>query len=384
MDSRHRLARVVLRCLGDRTAVFVTEGHGLRPVEPVLIVGTGLIGTSVGLALARAGVTAQLTDADRSAELVAAGRGAGVHRPSAAAPGLVIVATPPDHLTDEIATALVSYPCAFVTDVGSVKAGPLAGVRQRVSESDARRYVGGHPMAGSERSGPLAAAGDIFDGRSWAVTPGADVDPAAVEAVETLARVCGSVAVRLDPYEHDRAVAQMSHLPHLMAVLTAAGLPDVPTEHLRLGGQGIRDVTRIAGSDPELWRQIVSANSGPLCEILIGLRDQVDTIVDALTTGDTGVIDELLARGVAGTALLPGKHNAPTELLATVIVHVPDQPGALAALFAAVGEAAVNIEDLRIDHDPGRDFGLVEMDVREQRADTIVAALTADGWAAHR
>jgi prephenate dehydrogenase len=362
----------------------MTEGLGLHPFEPVLIVGTGLIGTSVGLALARAGVTAQLADANRSAELVAAGRGAGVRRPAEAAPGLVVVATPPDHLAEAIADALVSYPHAFVTDVGSVKAAPLTAVRKRVDESDAQRYVGGHPMAGSERSGPLAAAGDIFDGRSWAITPAADVDPAAVDAVETLARVCGSVTVRLDPEEHDRAVARMSHLPHLMAVLTASGLPDVPAEHLRLGGQGIRDVTRVAASDPVLWRQIVTANAGPLRDLLLGLREQLDAVVESLDKGDPSAIDTLLTRGVQGTAMLPGKHNAPTELLATVIVHVPDRPGALAALFAAVGEAAVNIEDLRIDHDPGRDFGLVEMDVREQRADTLITALASDGWAAHR
>jgi prephenate dehydrogenase len=364
----------------------VTErgGAALLPWEPVLIVGTGLIGTSVGLALARVGVTAQLADANRGAAQVAAGRGAGVGRQEGTRPGLVLVATPPDHLADEIVAALWAYPAAVVTDVGSIKAGPLAGVRDRVPAAQAARYVGGHPMAGSERSGPLAAAADIFDGRSWAVTPAADADPRSVEAVETLAGICGASVVRMDPVEHDRAVARMSHLPHLMAALTAARLPGTPATHLQLGGQGIRDVTRIAAGDPALWRQIVLANADPLRDLLRQLRDQLDELVDALGDARAGPLDALLAGGVAGTALIPGKHNAPAEVLATVTVHVPDRPGALAALFAAAGEVSVNIEDLRIDHDPGRDYGLVEIDVNVDRADDLIEALAGGGWSAHR
>jgi prephenate dehydrogenase len=356
----------------------------LHPWEPVLIVGTGLIGTSVGLALARAGVTAQLTDSNRGAAQVAAVRGAGIDHQRDTTPGLVLVATPPDHLVAEIAAALSAYGGAVVTDVGSIKAGPLAGVRREVPVADAARYVGGHPMAGSERSGPLAAAADIFDGRSWAVTPGAGADPRAIEAVETLARVCGGSVVRMDPLEHDHAVARMSHLPHLMAALTAARLPGTPAEHLRLGGQGIRDVTRIAASDPTLWRQIVLANAVPLRDLLRQLRDQLDELVDALGDARAEPVDTLLASGVAGTTLIRGKHNAPVEVFATVTVHVPDRPGELAALFAAAGAASVNIEDLRIDHDPGRDYGLVEIDVNAERADGLIDALTRGGWSAHR
>jgi prephenate dehydrogenase len=356
----------------------------LHPWEPVLIVGTGLIGTSVGLALARAGVTAQLTDSNHGAAQVAAVRGAGIGRQQNTTPGLVVVATPPDQLVEEIAAALSTYPNAVVTDVGSIKAGPLAGVHLQVPDTEAGRYVGGHPMAGSERSGPLAAAADIFDGRSWAVTPDAAADPDAVEAVETLARACGGSVVRMDPVEHDQAVARMSHLPHLMAALTAARLPGTPAEHLRLGGQGIRDVTRIAASDPALWRQIVLANAAPLHDLLRQLRDQLDEVVDALGSARPEALDTLLASGVAGTTLIRGKHNAPVEVLATVTVHIPDRPGELAALFAAAGEASVNIEDLRIDHDPGRDYGLVEIDVNADRADALIDALSGAGWSAHR
>jgi prephenate dehydrogenase len=356
----------------------------LRRWEPVLIVGTGLIGTSVGLALARAGVTAQLADSNRGAAQVAAVRGAGIGRQEGTSPGLVVVATPPDHLADEIVAALSAYPDAIVTDVGSIKAGPLTSVRDQVPAAQAARYVGGHPMAGSERSGPLAAAADIFDGRSWAVTPAAGADPAAIEAVEALAGICGASVVRMDAVEHDQAVARMSHLPHLMAALTAARLPGTPATHLQLGGQGIRDVTRIAASDPALWRQIVLANADPLHDLLRQLRDQLDDLVDALDDDRPGPLDALLASGVAGAALIPGKHNAPAEVLATVTVHVPDRPGELAALFAAAGKASVNIEDLRIDHDPGRDYGLVEIDVNEARADDLVEALASGGWSAHR
>ncbi len=361
-------------------------------LSPVLICGTGLIGTSVGLALARAGIAARLSDTNPAALRVAAGRGAGRQADidgSDCPPRLVVVATPPADLSDEIVGALRAHPDAVVTDVGSVKAEPLAEVTARLGRRDCARYVGGHPMAGSERSGPMAAAADIFDGRSWAVTPAAEADPAAVAMVELLAVTCGSAVVRMAPVDHDRAVARMSHLPHLMAVLTAARLVDAPDSHLRLGGQGIRDVTRIAAGDPVMWRQIVVANAAPLRELLADLRVQLEILDGSLAgpnleAADTGALDALLAAGVAGTNLLPGKHNRPARPLVTVTVQIPDEPGSLAALFTTAAAAEVNIEDLRIDHDPGRAFGLVEIDVVEDRADALIAALRDNTWPAHR
>ncbi|MGH3346638.1 MAG: prephenate dehydrogenase [Nocardioides sp.] len=349
---------------------------------PVEVVGTGLLGTSIGLACRRAGVDAVLHDAAPEHLRTASGLGAGRPRRDDDRPQLVVVAVPPDHLGSEIVAALRRTD-AVVTDVGSIKSEPLYAVGAEVPEQVAR-YVGGHPMAGSERSGPLAASAALFDGRPWAVTPHDEAAPEAVALVEELARSCGAVPVPLGPAEHDRAVARISHLPHLLAVLVAGRLAGAPAAHLALSGQGVRDVTRVAGGDPALWQQIVTLNAealrGPLAEV----REELDVLQNALADGDRDVLGALLARGVAGTEAIPGKHGGPVRATRSVFVSVPDHPGELARLFADAGVAGVNIEDVHIDHDPGRPVGLVELLVEEARAEHLLASLESEGWVTHR
>ncbi len=349
---------------------------------PVLVIGVGLIGASVGMALMRAGVETYVRDSDATVAHVASSRGAGSDRAAPDNVRLVVVATPPDQLGAEIEAALKAYPSAVVTDVGSVKAKPLAALVDR--GVDASRYVGGHPMAGSERSGPLASAPDLFDGRTWAVVARDDSPPEAVARVEWLVRTCGAVVVPMETDDHDLAVARISHLPHLVAALTAGQLSLAPEAHLALSGQGIRDVTRIAAGDPALWRQIISANAVPLTELLIAVRTGIDELVESLTSEDHARLEAVLTAGAAGTAVIPGKHGGPSIELAAVTVAIPDEPGALARLFADTGDAGVNIEDIRIDHDPARAYGLVELDVSEASADQLIEALRARDWSAHR
>ncbi|MCK5929445.1 MAG: prephenate dehydrogenase/arogenate dehydrogenase family protein, partial [Nocardioides sp.] len=192
---------------------------------PVLVVGTGLLGTSVGLACRRSGLEVLLSDLAVEHVRTASGMGAGRPLAEVDSPQLVVVAVPPDHLGTAVAAALEAHPDAVVTDVGSVKTGPWRAVADSAASE---RYVGGHPMAGSERSGPLAASASLFDGRPWAITPHAESRPAAVEVVEDLVRLCGGVPVWLTPEEHDRAVARTSHVPHLLSVLAAARLAEGP------------------------------------------------------------------------------------------------------------------------------------------------------------
>ena len=226
-------------------------------------------------------------------------------------------------------------------------------------------------MAGSERSGPLAATAALFDGRPWAITPHAHSSPEAVDLVEALARLCGAEPVRLSPVEHDRAVARTSHLPHLLAVLTAGQLAEAQPEHLSLSGQGVRDVTRIAAGDPDMWGQIIRANQAAVSEILRDVQVDLDRLVEVLASGDEETLEEILTRGVTGTRAIPGKHGGPAIATASVFVSVPDHPGELARLFADVGEIGVNIEDLHIDHDPGRPVGLVELVVEDTAAESL-------------
>ena len=350
---------------------------------PVLVVGTGLLGTSLGLACRRAGIEVLLSDTSSKHLRTASGLGAGRPVTGGESPQLVVVAVPPDHLGATLLAQLETTE-AFVTDVGSVKSGPLREVASSATPDQLRRYVGGHPMAGSERSGPLAASASLFDGRPWAVTPHPTTDEAATALVLELARPCGAVPVVLSPEEHDRAVARTSHLPQLVSALVAGRLAGAPPEHLVLSGQGVRDVTRIAGSDPAMWQQIIGANAEAVLDVLSEVRSELDAMIAAVRSPEREALGALLAQGVAGTRAIPGKHGGPARPTATVYVAVPDHPGELARLFADAGDSGVNIEDVRIDHDPGRPMGQVELVVDEQRADELRSALESGGWQAHR
>ncbi|GAB3993493.1 prephenate dehydrogenase [Nocardioides marmoraquaticus] len=348
---------------------------------PVHVVGTGLLGTSVGLAARRAGLEVWLSDASPEHVRTASGLGAGAPAPADGAAELTVVAVPPRAIADIVAQALRRG--GAVTDVGSVKGEPLERLRAMAPPRLAS-YVGSHPMAGSERSGPLAASAALFDGRPWAVTPADGADPRAVELVTALARLCGAEPVRLSPDQHDLAVARVSHVPHLLAVLTAGRLAGADAGHLALSGQGVRDVTRVAGGDPALWRQILGANRGAVTQLLREVQAELDRLVTAVDTADDDGLVGILTRGVDGTRAIPGKHGGPPLPTASVYVAVPDHPGELARLFGDVGEIGVNVEDLRIDHDPARPVGLLELLVREDAAAGLREALEARDWTTHR
>jgi len=356
------------------TASLCAMSDPARLTGPIHVIGAGLLGTSIGLAAQRAGLTVYLTDVREEHVRTASGLGAG--KPYAGqSVQLVVVAVPPDHLAEAIQQALAEG--AVVTDVGSVKSPQLTAVT-----GDLTNYVGSHPMAGSERSGPLAASAALFDGRPWAITPHASSSSEAVALVRALVELCGAVPIELSPREHDQAVARTSHLPHLLAVLVAGRLADAPAEHLALSGQGVRDVTRIAASDPQMWQQIIGANAEAVLGVLGEVREQLDRLIDAV--GGEADIVEILERGVAGTRAIPGKHGGPVTPTRSVFVSVPDHPGELARLFADAGASEVNIEDVHIDHDPGRPTGLVELVVREDRAEHLLGSLEARGWTVHR
>lgn len=348
---------------------------------PVEVIGTGLLGTSIALACRHAGLEVLLTDASPENVRTASGMGAGRPRLPGDRPQLVVVAVPPAYLGRVIADALTRDPEAIVTDVGSVKSAPLLEV---AALPGADRYIGSHPMAGTERSGPLAGNAALFDGRPWAVTPHASTRPDATALVEELALLCGAVPIKMDPAEHDRAVARISHVPHLMAVLVAGRLAGAPPDHLALSGPGVRDVTRVAGGDPELYSQIVTGNAGAVVDLLSQVRSELDELIEALRDGDRGTLAGLLERGQEGTRAIPGKHGGPLSPTTAVFVAVADEPGGLARLFADAGASGVNIEDVRIEHELGRPAGLVELVVAEGSAEQLRTALESRGWVVHR
>jgi prephenate dehydrogenase len=350
----------------------------------LLVVGAGLVGTSVALAARRVGWSVWVVDNDPDAQTLAVERsGASPGRPPEP-PGLVVIAVPPRSAAAVIQEELRLSVNATVTDVSSVKA-ELQGEVELFA--GAERFVPGHPLAGSEVSGARGARADLFADRVWVLTPGERTVRARVDAVDEFAASLGAVVLRWDAVAHDDAVALTSHLPQLLSSLLAARIGADAAADVRLSGQGLRDMTRIAASDVGLWSQILVANAGPVATSLAALRADLDlalTALESITAGHEAageaVLRDLLQRGNTGRARLPGRHGDRDAPMAAVVVTVADRPGELARLFTLAADVDVNLADVRIDHALGRPTGLVELSVAAGRRATFVASLREAGW----
>jgi prephenate dehydrogenase len=352
------------------------------------VVGTGLIGTSVALALRERGTAVWLTDADPGAARLAADLGAGQILADGGPPGraadIAVLAVPPAAVAPALARAQENGLARCYTDVASVKQQPLVAARNL--NCDLSTFVPGHPMSGRERSGPAAARADLFAGRPWAICPVPETAPECVAAVADLARACGGVPVQMPAAEHDQWVAIVSHAPHLVAVAMAAQCREAPDGALALAGPGLRDVTRIAAGDPALWTEILAANAGSVQVVLakvVGLLSAAAVVLADVAAGDLDAASQLTALLEAarnGVARIPGKQGGPAPDYSIVQVVIGDTPGELARLFAAAGDARINIEDVRIEHSPELPVGVAELSVRPDAAAPLAAALAARGW----
>jgi prephenate dehydrogenase len=368
----------------------------------VLVQGTGLIGTSVALALRDKGTEVWLSDADPATAKLAADLGAGTVVPdlrdAKGIADIAVLAMPPAVVGRELARAQECAVADVYTDVASVKVLPARDARDL--GCDLESYVPAHPLAGRERHGPAAAQADLFLGRTWALCPLPETAPGALDAVTGLAIACGADPVVTDPATHDSWVALVSHAPHLVAVAMAARLAPsaVPADALKLAGQGLRDVTRIAAGDSALWTQILTANAGPVAEVVAAVAEDLaaaarllaglpagTAAAGSLSTGaGTAAVTSLLDRGQAGTGRIPGKHGGKPRNFTVVQVVLADRPGELARLFNAAGAAGVNIEDIRLEHSPGLPVGVAELSVRPDQAGQLLDAMEAGGWPVRR
>jgi prephenate dehydrogenase len=356
-----------------------------EPAARLLVVGTGLIGTSVALAARAAGYEVWLDDVDhdrlRLAVSVEAGRARDGESPAV---DLVVVAVPPFAVASVVSDIASQFVHANITHVASVQAEPERQVETVLPRFD--RFVGGHPVAGRERSGPHHASADLFRERPWIVCATPSSRPTAVRAVTDLATACGAVTTEMTAAHHDAVLARLSHLPQLLASALAGSLLGLDRGEAGLAGTGLRDTSRLADSDATLWAEIVTANPVAVAAALRSVIGPLTELLGVLDAGDPGDIGrdvaDLLRRGHRGRQLLAGKHGQRPVQWASVAVVVPDEPGRLARLLADTADAAVNVEDIRVDHSPGQPLGIVELDVAVAAADSLATALGAGGWAA--
>ena len=366
----------------------MSDSHNARATQnaarlsgTVRIVGAGLLGSSIGHALMAKGVDVVLADASPSQLRLAIDYGAGRAAREDDAPRLIVVAVPPDVTADVIEAELTAYPDAVVTDVASVKLEPFDQLRRR--GLDLTRYIGSHPLAGRERGGAISARADLFIGRPWVVCRDEETRAADLALVEALALDVGAMPLEMTPEEHDRSVALTSHVPQVVASLLAGRLAEAEEGSLRLAGQGVRDTTRIAASAPELWVQILGANAAPVVELLDALAVDLKEVADALrepnAPGARRTVADAIRQGNEGVERLPGKHGQ-NRRFETLVVMVDDTAGQLGRLFGELGELNVNVEDLRLEHSPGAQFGLAEISVAPAALRGAIEGLEARGW----
>jgi prephenate dehydrogenase len=314
------------------------------------LVGTGLMGASVGLAAKRAGVDwVGGHDADDAAARVALERGAvdevGPLTDVLAEADLALVAAPVNALPTLVEEVIDRAPeSCTVTDVGSTKDWSLRFPL---------RFVGGHPVCGREARGPAHATADLFDGATWFLTPVAGTEPDRYRLVHGFVAALGAVPVAIDPKAHDRLVALTSHLPHALAnlLVNQAGAGRIEGhDPLAAAGGSLRDMTRVAGANPRIWVDIFLDNAPELAEALAEHRRRVEQLEHALAAGDGGYLARWVAEASENRRRMLAEAFPDPGELQQVTVHVPDRPGVLAGITQALGAERINIEDFELRH----------------------------------
>ena len=344
--------------------------------KSVRIVGAGLIGTSIGLALKAAGASVQFVDVDSRAQLLANDL---VKSGNFENPDLIIIATPPSAFKSSIEREATLNPQAILMDIGSVKIKPVLEVS--TIEGLLSRFCGTHPMAGREVSGAVSARADLFLDRAWVITPTEETSEAAKEMAINVIKACGAQVVQMSAKEHDQRVALISHLPQTISSLLAAQLSGSNPESLALAGAGLRDTVRIAGSDPKLWGEILAANEEALMPLLISLQSDLSELISA--TSGPAKWESLVAAGRAGKSEIPGKHGGKSREYSYLPIVIDDRPGQLGSLFNACAKAEVNIEDLALEHSPGQLTAVITLAIAPEDIERLSEFLTKDGWNVH-
>ena len=342
----------------------------------VRIVGSGLIGTSIGLALTAKGVLVTMVDIDGKASKLAQDLMGG--EPPQSKADITIVASPISTISQVISDEIQQgFNLGFI-DISSVKSKPKVDVES--IGLDMSRYLPTHPMAGREVGGAESARADLFLGRPWAIDS-KGVSDDLLSAGRELIELCGGHILEISSQEHDRAVALVSHLPQIMSSALAAQLEGAPAQWLDLAGSGLRDTTRIAGSNPALWREIISANEGALAPLLDRVIESLQELRQSIS--DEEAVADFIRGGNRGRSMIPGKHGGIARNYTFLPVVIEDKPGQLAALFDECASAQVNVEDLSIEHSPEQYTGLITLALSQSDASKLHGHLLERGWKAH-
>lgn len=337
------------------------------------VIGTGLIGGSIGMALRRRGwqVTGADIDAARAVRAVAIGAldTAGVDTGA----DVVFVATPAGAVVKEALRAL-EHP-AVVTDVAGVKGSIVDGIAHP-------RFVGGHPMAGSEQVGVDGSDPDLFVGATWVLTPTGLTDPDAYATVSSVVALLGASAVAIEPRRHDDLVAMVSHVPHLTAASLMNLAAGSSVEHgtlLRLAAGGFRDMTRIAAGHPGIWPDVCVENRAGILEALDGLTEALGRVRKLVADADRDGLLAWLESAREARVNLPSA-GPPRGGLVEVRIPVRDRPAVLAEVTTLLGEMGVNIYDLEIAHSVEGDRGVMVVVIAASALDAVHLALTERGF----
>jgi len=346
--------------------------------QHVRVVGAGLIGTSIALGLASRGVSVELHDEDQNAldlakDLLAPHVKVGV-------PDLVIVATPPKTILNVLKKESGSNPQATFIDVCSVKNNLVLDV-ETLTEL-ATRFVGSHPMAGREVAGPSSAQADLFQGRAWILTPTSVTEESSIDVAKELVEALGATAYIMNAPAHDSLLARISHLPQITSTALAGAIEQLGDD-LNLSGQGLRDMTRIANSDGELWSEILLENQNEVLKAISEYQQIIANLKDALESRDESALKNLFINGNKGRARVSGKHGSKPRNYSHLMIVIKDEPGALSQLFEQCAAINANIEDLSIEHSPGQLTGLITLAFSPDDALRVQDHLLSHDWKVH-
>lgn len=347
--------------------------------QNVHVIGAGLLGGSIALALSEAGWSVSIEDqtperTEKSLESLAISNPERDDREI----DVVVIAVPISANKKAILDAFRRYENATIIEISSVKTNSLPDIH--TNNSDNGRFVSTHPFAGKEVHGAEHASVDLFQNRVWAICCGSYLSPNSKHIAEHVIRDCGAVAIDVELSEHDNIVGFTSHLPQLLSTLLSIQMEDLPENALIFSGNGLRDMTRLAMSSSEIWSEIVISNAENLSEILRNLTLLLNSLQHSLEAKNPREIQDLFQRGIKQKLRMPGKHGDLLKDYAKIEVQILDQPGELSRIFAVALENNVNIEDVRINHTLGRNLAILEIYVSPDVAVTFKETLLSNDW----